>query len=153
MRSDGTTCAASRATTASLRLISVAAIAVTAAACCLLPSGDVGIETKPGLPFMEDEPCPAALNLDLVGARVIERQNGIGLVLRDGRELIPVWPYGYSAERTGSGLALYHRDGTLMTRTGELVDLGGYIEGDRVEICAVDPHDPSLLEGLDTPEP
>ena len=155
MRSDRNIAAALQATAHRLRLGSLAILTIAAASCSLLPTGDVHIETEPGLPFVDtgEEICLAVLKLELVGARVVERGDGIGLVLRDGRELTPVWPRGSTAERTDSGVTIHHRDGTVLARTGEIITLGGSIEGDRVEICAVDPYDPSVLEGLDTPEP
>jgi hypothetical protein len=115
----------------------------------------VRIETVPGLPFVDtgEEVCAVVFNPDLVGVRFVERKNGIVLVLRDRRELTPVWPHGSTAERTDSGITIRHRDGTVLARTSELVDLDGYVLGDRVEICSVDRHDPSTLEELDTPEP
>jgi hypothetical protein len=64
------------------------------------------------------------------GGTVVADRGCILLESADGRELLVIWPYGWSIESTdGGGLQILDESGTAIAEVGEYVELHGGIPG------------------------
>ena len=121
------------------RVAVLALVVGTAAASCSLLPGTVS-----------EDACPAVLTLELVGALISEADEEVTLVPRDGRELEPVWPRSFTERATEDGIEIHGPTREVVATAGDLVDLNAWIDGDKLRICDIKPHDPSLLESAST---
>ena len=81
----------------------------------------MSIRTEP-TPGSPNSICEAAF---IGGVLVPDPTNGLGLRGETHGVASVVWPFGYSARRESSGIALLDRSGQIVAREGETISMVG----------------------------
>ena len=98
------------------------ALASTALAGCGTP---VALRTQAN-------PTSACMDALAIGMLVTSVKSGLALQAENGTVLEVEWPFGYTARREATGLALYDNAGVLVAHEGQRVQAGGGSGADNV---------------------
>src|SRR5215211_674057 len=74
------------------------------------------------------QPAPLSACMDALATGILVASNLSGLAIRGGDEAIVTeveWPFGYTARRDMTGLALVDSGGSDIAHEGELIQVGG----------------------------
>lgn len=105
------------------RPIAAAALAVAMLAGCGTP---VSLRTQPA-------PLSACMDALATGTLVASAKSGLAIRAGDEGEMIEVeWPFGYTARRDLTGLALVDGAGTVIAHEGQVIQMGGGSGADNV---------------------
>jgi hypothetical protein len=120
-----------RGSTAML-LLAVATISAVAACAEPAPSFDrVGVSVQDGPPG--GSACP---DTSIEGVLVRREPDGVGVAIGAGDQVRTVmWPPGYGAARTPSGLVLLDENDQIVARVGDRVRVGGWDQEGRWFAC------------------
>ena len=109
----------------STAMLLLAVATISAAAACAEPASSfdrVGVSVQDGPPG--GSACP---DTSIEGVLVRDEPTGIGVAVGTGDQVrTVVWPPGYGAARTPSGLVLLDEHDQVLARVGDRVRVGGW---------------------------
>jgi hypothetical protein len=110
------------------RMCALALLGVTIAAIAACAPAQLGTAPPTGAP-VHLRTAPAAVNVcdDALGSGrlVANAQTGLAFSDATGATMPILWPFGYSARREGSGIALLDETGKVLAHEGDFVQAGG----------------------------
>jgi len=122
------------------RMWALALLGATIAAIAACAPAQLGTAPATGAP-VQLRTAPAAVNVcdDALGSGrlVANAQTGLAFSDATGATIPILWPFGYSARREGSGIALLDKTGKVVAHEGDFVQAGGGSDGKGVfAVCA-----------------